>query len=544
MNLPISVLFALGLCGSPDCGEPSPSFTLQAKKDDKKDKEKKRKPSFTIGRDTTYVSGPLDKDGYIDYETALNERLREGVTPENNANVLLWRAFGPNSGGVKASAEVFAWMKVPVPPEKGDYFVNLDQYMKDHLKVDPTKESDKFDEEIDKVTTRPWTVKEHPQIAAWLKLNEKPLALALEASRRSHFFNPLIANRKNGKSAGIISASVVGTQQCRGVASALTARAMLRLGEKRYDDAWQDLLACHRLGRLVGGGGTLIDGLVGVAIEAIAGRADLAFLDAGKLDAKQLRKCLADLQGLPPMPLMADKMNLTERFTFLETVMILDREGVAYFETLAGGSGKQNFWENMLNKMTFSNIQWDPALRDFNKFYDRMYAAMSHKERGMRQKEMEQIEEETRSLKAGFFKTRDIVARIFEAKNPGEAKGKLIGDLMMALLVPAVMKVQQAADRTEQIHRNLHLAFALAAYKADKGAYPKKLGVLAPKYLPSVPTDLFSGKALIYRPSENGYLLYSVGVNGRDDDGRSYDDDPPGDDLPVRMPLPKLREQN
>jgi hypothetical protein len=70
-----------------------------------------------------------------------------------------------------------------------------------------------------------------------------------------------------------------------------------------------------------------------------------------------------------------------------------------------------------------------------------------------------------------------------------------------------------------------------------------KLEALAPKYLAEVPGDLFSGKPLIYRPSEKGYLLYSVGVNGQDDQGRSYDDDPPGDDLVVRMPLPELRRK-
>jgi len=80
----------------------------------------------------------------------------------------------------------------------------------------------------------------------------------------------------------------------------------------------------------------------------------------------------------------------------------------------------------------------------------------------------------------------------------------------------------------------------LAAYRSDNRQYPKALNALAPKYLPTIPQDLFSGKALIYRPTDDGYLLYSVGVNGKDEEGRSYDDDPRGDDLTVRMPLPKL----
>jgi hypothetical protein len=135
------------------------------------------------------------------------------------------------------------------------------------------------------------------------------------------------------------------------------------------------------------------------------------------------------------------------------------------------------------------------------------------------------------------------VAKSFlAANNPPEAYGKLIGDILLRLLFPAVTKVQQSADRAEQTQHNLHIAFALAAYQRDNGKFPKTLDALAPKYLPTFPLDLFSGKALIYRPANDGYLLYSVGVNARDDEGRTYDDDRPGDDLPVRMPLPKLRE--
>jgi hypothetical protein len=118
-----------------------------------------------------------------------------------------------------------------------------------------------------------------------------------------------------------------------------------------------------------------------------------------------------------------------------------------------------------------------------------------------------------------------------------------VGDILIARLIPAVHKVELAADRRGQVQDNLTLAFALAWHKADKGRYPKKLDELAPKYLKDIPQDVFSGKALIYRPSEKGYLLYSVGVNGKDDAGRGPADRPQGDDLSVRMPLPALRGQ-
>src|SRR5262249_46050797 len=119
-----------------------------------------------------------------------------------------------------------------------------------------------------------------------------------------------------------------------------------------------------------------------------------------------------------------------------------------------------------------------------------------------------------------------------------EKRGELIGNVLFGLLLPAFAKVQSAAERCEQGQRNVHVAFALAAYQRDHGRYPAKLAELAPRYLEKIPDDLFAEKPLIYRLEGQGYLLYSVGINGTDDGGRGYDDEPPGDDLCVRMPIP------
>jgi hypothetical protein len=115
--------------------------------------------------------------------------------------------------------------------------------------------------------------------------------------------------------------------------------------------------------------------------------------------------------------------------------------------------------------------------------------------------------------------------------------------MLVNLLMPAFQKVQAAGERAEQIRYNVQTAFALAAYRLDNKRYPAKLDDLAPKYLAAVPLDVFTGKPLTYRPTEKGYLFYSFGPNGKDDEGRWYDDDPRGDDPGVRMPLPELKKQ-
>src|SRR6516225_7174616 len=72
---------------------------------------------FPVGKATTVVEGPLDKDGYVDYEAALNERLGKGITPEKNANVLLWKAMGPTPEGAKMPAEFFKHLGIAEPPK-------------------------------------------------------------------------------------------------------------------------------------------------------------------------------------------------------------------------------------------------------------------------------------------------------------------------------------------------------------------------------------------------------------------------------------------
>jgi hypothetical protein len=91
-------------------------------------------------------------------------------------------------------------------------------------------------------------------------------------------------------------------------------------------------------------------------------------------------------------------------------------------------------------------------------------------------------------------------------------------------------------DQATQSLDNVRICFALEMYQRDNGRYPDNLDALTPKYLKSIPQDLFAEKPLIYKPTADGYLLYSVGVNGVDDGGRGDDDDPKGDDIVVRMP--------
>jgi len=63
------------------------------------------------------------------------------------------------------------------------------------------------------------------------------------------------------------------------------------------------------------------------------------------------------------------------------------------------------------------------------------------------------------------------------------------------------------------------VGLGLKMFKRGHAAYPETPGKLVPEFLDAVPLDPFTGKALIYRKAEAGFVLYSLGPDLQDDNG-------------------------
>jgi hypothetical protein len=341
---------------------------------------------------------------------------------------------------------------------------------------------------------------------------------------------PTVAPFARAESLGVPS---LWAENCRALCNALVARGMFRTGAKTYTDAWQDLISCQRLGRLIARGGTLSELLLGLSVDSICGRAEMAFLEASHPSADQIDSCLRDLENLPPLTEIASKIDLAERCIFIDTVMRIDREGLSHYQLPASREATQG--NHPLDSL-LNGIEWDPALRSANRWYDRLVKATNDKNRQARNEEFEQIHADLAQLKVHFFEAGGLDR--LRTCEPAE-RGQSLGDLFVAVLLPAVGKCQNALEYVRQRHENVLVAFRLNRYARDHGGFPKRLEDLVPGNMSRVPQDFFSGKPLIYRRTKDGYLLYSVGVNGIDEDGHGPQDDPPGDDLVVQMPLGK-----
>ncbi len=484
---------------------------------------------FTIAKETTHVTSPIDCDGYPDYVAALNERLRVGVAPNENADVLIWKAVGPRPGGNNIPDQFFQLLGIERPPENGPCFVSLADYARKNLGIEGDNPlMAEIDQESAIAAKRGWKATEFPRIAKWLEANDQPLAAIVETTERDGHYCPLVATRDEGILSGLTDVWMPAILPYRGLALALAMRALLRAAEGKMQEAWRDLLACHRLAQLVAKNGSLVQGLVGCAIEQIALRADLSFLEMVKDDSKCLEHYSSEWQRLPPPVPVADQLDLFERFMFLEMFLRVDRKGLGAIDN---GSGISSNLLGDLNDAMLQGVDWDLALESANHWFDRIISALRIPDRKQRESALNGIQKDIKPTKT------DSAPRSESKEESTESAGASICEAMIGLMYPSTRMCQATCDRTEQLRINVNAAWALERFRLDHGAYPSDLSLLAPSYLASAPKDLFSGNPLLYKPTENGYLLYSVGPNGVDDDGRGIHDDPMGDDIAVKMPV-------
>jgi len=507
----------------------------------------------TISRETTYITEPLQKDGYPDYVAAVNQRSSKGVTPENNSAVLFWKAMGPSEIMEKDRTKYFQMLGIPPLPEKGDYFVDLQQYLarqKGAKQGDANSDSGTAHafELLEPAERRPWTKQQFPVLAAWLAANEKPLGVLVQASRRPRRYDPLICGAK----APLIAALQPALSPCNGpsLVRALVARAMLRLSSTKVAEAWEDLLTCHRFARLVGQGPMLTDFLTAQGADAAAFGGDQALLEHASRTAAQILQMRDDLDRLPPMARAADRIDLAERFEYLSVVSYYSRQGRASLAELrssvtfepAGAKELCRVVDALARYSDGTALDWNIVLRMGNSWYDQIADAYRKPTWAAKHEALHRLDADLHKLQT----TAKDLALLDKSMltNPQRAFSERVGQIILIMFLP-LTEVEYNLDARPTMNRDLtKLAFALAAYRADHGSYPAKLADLSPKYVREVPKDIFNGQELHYRREGKGYCLYSVGRNGKDDGGKGFEngrredelEKKDCDDLVIRMP--------
>jgi len=87
------------------------------------------------------------------------------------------------------------------------------------------------------------------------------------------------------------------------------------------------------------------------------------------------------------------------------------------------------------------------------------------------------------------------------------------------------------------------MALAALRHRAKHGGLPATLQDLVPDFVDSVPLDPFDGKPLRYRKTKDGFVIYAIGENAKDDGGKTESDPSTAErlDIGFRVRWPKAR---
>jgi hypothetical protein len=479
-----------------------------------------------VSRKTTFVDGPIDKDGFVDYPAAINARLSKGITPKTNAVTLLLPLVPPSTLREPLRSQFFE--KTGVANAGGvPHFLSIENYSAE--RGNPGLKFVLMNE--DRVAAHgPWSRRQCPQTVAWLDANRAALEVVVRASRRPDWYYPMIPVGMDG----VLAASPLHLpQESRAIAWALVKRALLAVGEGRFADARDDLMACHRLARLLSQGATVIEALVGVALESIACNAEVAMLQSGRLPPQELSASQNALERLAPLTPMASKYDLGERLTALSSAMYVARnrfEGWKAVVELSVGQLGVTVNERVPDAV-FDKVDWNVPLKMLNEEFDAVYAALNH---ATYAECRASILERKQHLDQLTNEARRSTSRLNE-KDDRETLSKNVGRKLVLVFLPSFEPARVAGERATVRRQCTIIAFALERFRKAQGRFPDSLEQLKPGYLTSLALDPFSGEPYHYHLSGRGYVLYSVGQNGRDDRGLTFDSTPRGDDATIRM---------
>jgi hypothetical protein len=110
--------------------------------------------------------------------------------------------------------------------------------------------------------------------------------------------------------------------------------------------------------------------------------------------------------------------------------------------------------------------------------------------------------------------------------------------VMSGLTLPALARatVRDASHRARL--RVVQTGLAIERYRlANGGRLPSTLDALVPKYLAAPPVDPFTGEPLLFKARAQGYVVYSVGEDGSDDDGTPLPSGSPAKKPPHDIPF-------
>ncbi|MCA9145180.1 MAG: hypothetical protein KDB05_20430, partial [Planctomycetales bacterium] len=470
-------------------------------------------------------------------------------------------AFGPvPEAAFDESAERQYYQRLGIPPlgEKptdGEYFYSL-RLSGEGVTENEERLAGEFHD-----LKAPWRGESLPELAMWLERQSKHTDSFVAGSQVTRYYAPYVmseqghiaklrslrrlwgafetsSDKTERLAAGIASSLFAdldehpaplsrihvteSSGQSRQVARLLSARARLRIGERDLDNAREDILAIHRIGRLLSQG-MLEEWILGIALDDMACLLDLELLTFGNLPKEETLQHLKDLDRLPPLRSAADQIDVDDRHVALDAMQYAARrrkEIVQLFNAGQSGIDRQTM-------KAILSIDWNEAMRVLNDKFDKYVAALEEDDFRKALDAMKGLGSPQRAS--------DDAERLEQMKVAARGSIEELSQFMGQLYFDKYAHILPKIERRPQARREVvRAAYAAHLFRLQEGIYPTSIDELTPILVDPV-SDRYTGKPLLLKSIEGGIVIYSVGENLIDDGGQTYTDGSDKDDILIRL---------
>lgn len=392
-----------------------------------------------------------------------------------------------------------------------------------------TMRADSLDPNIDNLIRRePWSSRDYPEIAKWLKDNQNTIAILLQASKIQNCRFPIYADPANvSLPAGFLS--VMRRWALRRWAFLLTIAANNDLGEGRTNEALEKYTAVLQMGNHHCQQPTMINLMVGIAIEALAlGRLEtfVVTADATEEHLNIIEKALAGIKHdwTTDWPRILDYEKLIPKSEFARYYDVnprgkirLSRDPLAQLRAC---------WKEQLE----SNQKESQQIREYLE---------SHVDLNYWQKKL--IKAKTilywfyiPSSPQGASKLIETCyKRYYAMAEPDFDWQKEPKKFYLISLKLNYHFISQSLVVTETIYYRFHdlyfrtiaeqrgagVLIALRRYKNKTGQWPQKLDEVKSLAPAEIFVDPINGGSFVYKLTEENFTLYSKGKNNIDENG-------------------------
>ncbi|MBN2455292.1 MAG: hypothetical protein JXB29_01950 [Sedimentisphaerales bacterium] len=350
------------------------------------------------------------------------------------------------------------------------------------------------------------TEEDKQRIKICLNEHNDVLKLVVEGTKKPYYWRNY---EGDPNSRSVLSILLPHLSEIRKLMYSLCWRANLFVDEGMYDKAFEDLKACYRLGQHLKGDKTFIEQLLGMAIEALSASTIRDILNQRQIEATILAQLQQDLEQMISgedfiMNLKFEKLCMYDE---IQRCFTDDRFGGGHLylprlQPISGLTGSKAIESYILDRLWMAPIHFlftHPNKLETKQMADDYYAFgedMAGKSPAQIRAEGIDVEKETAEM--------------------------IKKNILLNILAPAFGKVHEISYRNKADTEATLVIIAMSRYRQDVGTYPEKMeALITAGYLKQLPMDPWSDKPLVYKKTDDGFMLYGVGSNFKDDSGEA-----------------------